>query len=167
MLRTLQLKRISTLLSLRKFAAYWSCCCKEKINCGSLIQDVQKQLHTMFRRLFNPYPKHGPMRQLFHRNFPILQVHFLCFLCEFLFFRDIIQAGRAGLRAGAISMNSARSSSCSSSCTKTSSSFESSSGSDESGSHTGGIMVTTSSEKRTCRFSSTRLWVSKIKRINK
>lgn len=111
-------------------------------------------------------PKHGLMMLLFPLKFGFLQVHFLCFLCELLFFRANIQAGRAGLRAGATSSNPARSSSCSSSCTGSSSSPESSTGSDQSGSTSGGIMVTTSSEKRTCRFASTRLWASRIKRMN-
>lgn len=114
-------------------------------------------------------PKHGLVMQLFHLRFGSLQGHFLCFLCEFLFFRDSIQAGRAGLRAGASSSSSnpARSSSGSGSSTESSFSPESSSGSDKSGSNSGGIMVTTSSEKRTRRFSSTRLWVSRIKRMKR
>lgn len=87
-----------------------------------------------------------------------LQFHYLCFLPVFLLFRASIQAGRAGRRAGATSSIAAGSASHSCSVTESSSASESSSESVASRSSSGGAMVTTSSEKWTRRFSSTRLW---------
>lgn len=98
------------------------------------------------------------LRSLWDQMLIFLQFHYLCFFPVFLFFKASIQAGRAGRRAGDTSSITGCSTSQSCSITESSSDPESFSESVASRSSSGGSMANTSSEKRTRRFSSTRLW---------
>lgn len=116
----------------------------------NMFQGFQKHTQMIFVHSFF-------LRHVCETKFKSLQFHYLCFLPVFLFFRPSIQAGRAVRRGGATTSIAACSTSNSCSITESSSAPESSSESVRSRSCSGSAMVSTSSEKRTRRFSSTRL----------